>query len=843
MGKEDLPAEAEGNEGTDPVGPAGKDRPGAGGVAEGLASGLRLLEFHPGAAVLMDSSCIVRYANPAACSLLGRPSAEVLDRSFWDFLPPRDPEKLLGVLENLSPDRPTSGPVPHGLTSGNGGGPVPVESTVAMLDGDWFGFALYMRPCDRRDPESPEVRRLARAMEQVDETVIITDREGRIEYVNAAFERVTGWSREEVLGQTPKILKSGRHPEEFYRGIWEVILSGNSFHGIVLNRRKDGSLHYQDRTITPLRDESGLITHFVATGQDVTEKALAEQRLRANAERFALSVRGSDHGLWDWDLRTGKIFFSGRWKSMLGFSEAEVWEDPEAWFRLVHPEDLPELKVRIRAHLDGQSPFLESDHRMLHKTGSVCWVVVRGLAVRDPSGKAVRIAGSQTDVTARKITEERLQEEALHDALTGLPNRTLFMDRLKMAMARAQRNEDCWFALMFIDLDRFKRINDGLGHLAGDRLLVEVAQRLRACLRSSDTVARMGGDEFAILMDDVHSPSEAKTFAERTLAQLTAPFSINGREISSTGSLGIALFGSHYKEPSDMVRDADTAMYWAKDHGRARAVVFDRSMHSKAMEVLEMETDLKKAMEMGKMSVHYQPIVSLVLGRVAGFEALARWLHPKRGYVSPVEFIPVAEESGLIHELGRFVLREACRRLKSLQTQYRQRPPLMMSVNLSGIQFMRPDLPTQIETIVREFGLDPKDLKLEITESVIIEHAEHAGLMIDQFKSQNIRLSIDDFGTGYSSMANLRKFPIDTVKVDQSFVRKMTEDDDCLEIIRATITMAHNLGMDVIAEGVEKAEQVRLLKALKCEYGQGYYFSKPVDGESAETLMTKGWLC
>lgn len=689
-------------------------------------------------------------------------------------------------------------------------------------------------------PEPQGLPHLARAVEQLETAVIVADREGRIEYANPAFERTTGWSPDEVLGQTPRFLKSGRHSAEFYRGVWETLLSGAPFRGVMVNRRKDGSLYYEERAITPVKDGSGSITHFVATGVDVTQRTMAEQRLRSGLERYALSVRGADGGVWDWDLRTGKIFLSGRWKSMLGFGEEEVWEDPEAWFRLVHPEDLPELRSRIRDHLDGRSPYLELDLRMLHRAGSVCWVTVRGQAALDASGKAYRISGLQTDATSRKLAEEHLREGALHDALTGLPNRTLFMDRLRVAMMRAQRSEEYRFALMFMDLDRFKVINDGRGHLAGDQLLIEVSRRLRSCLRSSDTVARLGGDEFAVLMDEVYSEPEALAFAERILAQLAAPFTLDGREHFTSGSLGITLFGPRHKEPVEMVRDADTAMYWAKSHGRARAVVFDESMHTRALNILELETDLRQAVKMDRLRVHYQPIVSLASGRVAGFEALVRWLHPKRGYISPAEFIPVAEESGLIHDLGKFVLREACRRLKSLQTLYRSRPPLMMSVNLSGIQFQRPDLPTQIEMVLREFGLDPKDLKLEITESAIIEHAEHAGLMIDQFKSQNIRLSIDDFGTGYSSMANLRKFPIDTVKVDQTFVGRMNEDDDCLEIIRATITMAHNLGMDIIAEGVEKPEQVRMLKALGCEYGQGYFFSKPVDAEGTETLMARG---
>lgn len=680
----------------------------------------------------------------------------------------------------------------------------------------------------------------ARALEQVDEAVTITDRDGHIEYVNPAFERETGWPAGEALGKTPRILKSGRHPEDFYREMWGCLLSGRSFRGVFLNRRKDGSLYYEGKTITPLRDAGGAVTHYLATGVDVTHQTLAEQRLRASAERSAASLRGTNDGFWDWDLMARRISFSPRWTSMLGYGEDEVKGDLETWLSLVHPEDRPEFEERLRAHLNGATEFFVSEHRMRTKPGSPLWVLTRGQATRDPAGVAVRMAGSQTDISARIHAEERLKHGALHDSLTELPNRTLFMDHLRSAISRAQRNEGSRFAVYYMDLDRFKIINDGMGHLAGDQLLVEVGRRLRSCLRDSDMLARLGGDEYAILAEGVVSGPEALAFANRFLAQFAAPFSIEGRDVFTSGSIGIALSNPSYDNPAEMVRDADTAMYHAKSRGRSMAAIFDPSMRSQARRLLDLETGLRQAVEASRLSVNYQPIVSLTTRRVAGFEALVRWLHPKWGYVSPVEFIPVAEECGLIHPVGRFVLREACRKLKVLQTRYPSRPPLTMSVNLSGVQFLRPDLLNQIDMVMREFGLDPRDLHLEITESVIIENAEYARQMIDQIRAQNVRLSIDDFGTGYSSMANLKKLPIHTVKIDQSFVKKMKEDDESLEIVRATISMAHNLGMSVIAEGVENPDEVKILSAMKCEFGQGYLFAKPLNDEAVENLLSKG---
>lgn len=802
-----------------------------------------LLDWNPTATLLLDPEGRVRYCNGPARSLLGRSPDAILGRPFWEFLVGEDPVRFRAILAELSAGYPVSGPAAYSLLGARDGEePLPVESVVALLDEAGFGpgYALYLRHGDGLGLLPDPIQKLYLAVEQVDEMVVIADREGRIEYVNPAFEERTGWHEAEILGKTPRVLKSGRQPQEFYRTMWEDLLAGRSFHGVLLNRRRDGALYYEEKTITPVRDPAGAVTHFVATGTDVTRQTLDQQRLKASAERLALSLQGADDGLWDWDVKAGRVHLSPRWKTMLGYGEEEVADREESWYELVHPDDLDDFRARVDAHLEGRTPRLESEHRMLHKSGALCWVLVRGLAVRDPSGSAYRMAGSQTDITARKVTEERLQQGALHDALTGLPNRTLFVDRLRMAMNRARRNPDYRFAVLYMDLDRFKIINDGLGHLAGDQLLVEVGRNLRGCLRAADTVARLSGDEFALLVEDVGDEAEAMAFADRILALFSSPFRLEGHEIFTSASIGIALLRDAHEAPSDMLRDADTAMYHAKGHGRSRASVFDDTMHSRALYILELETGLRQAVEAGKLSVHYQPIVSLESGKIAGFEALVRWLHPKRGYIPPAEFIPVAEECGLIHPMGRFVMKEACRRLKVLQTHYPSRPPLTMSVNLSGIQFLRPDLLYQIDLDLREFGLDPRDLKLEITESVIIEHAEHARLMIEQFKAQNIRLSIDDFGTGYSSMANLRKFPIDTVKIDQSFVRKMTDDDECLEIVRATVTMAHNLSMDVIAEGVETAEQCRILKALKCEYGQGYLFSKPVDAEAAEALVARG---
>ena len=443
------------------------------------------------------------------------------------------------------------------------------------------------------------------------------------------------------------------------------------------------------------------------------------------------------------------------------------------------------------------------------------------------------------EISDRQRAEEELLHSAFHDSLTGLPNRALFMDRLGHAVERAKRRENYLFAVLFLDLDRFKVVNDSLGHMAGDQLLLAIASRITACLRSADTVARLGGDEFTILLEDIKDVSYAKHVANRIHEELMLPFNLSGNEVFTTTSIGIALSATGYERPEQLLRDADTAMYQAKARGKARHEVFDIAMHASAIALLQLETDLRRALERQEFRIYYQPIVSLLSGRIKGFEALVRWQHPERGLVSPTEFLPVAEETGLMIPIGWWVFHEACRQMHLWQIQFPVNPPLTISVNLSDKQFSQPNLSKQIEKILHETSLDPRSLKVEITESVIMENAESATTMLSQLRSLGVQLYMDDFGTGYSSLSYLHRFPLDMLKIDRSFVSRMGVDDENSEIVRAIVTLAHNLSMNVTAEGVETTEQLALLQVLKCEYGQGYFFSKPVDAEAAAALIAK----
>ena len=436
-------------------------------------------------------------------------------------------------------------------------------------------------------------------------------------------------------------------------------------------------------------------------------------------------------------------------------------------------------------------------------------------------------------------SREHFRHVAFHDTLTDLPNRALLINLLQLSIDRTKLHTDHLFALLFLDLDRFKNVNDSLGHVSGDQLLTSVARRLEQCLRPADTVARLGGDEFAILLDGLEDYNDAIRIAERAQKELMRPLNLGGHEVYTTASIGITLSTIGYENPENILRDADTAMYHAKEKGKARYEIFDAVMHARAVARLQLENDLRRAVERQELSVHFQPIMSLETNRIAGFEALARWQHPQRGFISPLDFISIAEETGLIIELGRLVLRESCRQMRAWQLENPNQKALTISVNLSGKQFTQHNLIEQIRQILQETGLDPHSLKLEITESVVMENAETAKSMLMQLRALGVKLSIDDFGTGYSSLSYLHRFPVNTLKIDRSFISSMSAGDENLEIVRTIMTLANNLGMDVVAEGVETEKQLAQLKEMRCEYGQGYLFSKPLTVEAASEFLQK----
>jgi diguanylate cyclase (GGDEF)-like protein/PAS domain S-box-containing protein len=564
----------------------------------------------------------------------------------------------------------------------------------------------------------------------------------------------------------------------------------------------------------------------------------ARDALRQSEERYALAALAANDGLWDWDLVRDRCDFSPRWRAMLGLDSTPLLPLSREWLDRVHPDDAPRLRADIDALLAGTAPRLESEHRLRHADGNWRWMLVRALALRVGDARPLRIAGSMTDISARKRAEEELRRAAMHDALTGLVNRAYFLESLERAVARVQRRPDKTIALLFLDLDRFKQINDSLGHLAGDRLLTSIARRLHACVRPGDVLARLGGDEFAVLLDDLKDASDATRIAERMQEALHAPLRNEESDVVVTASIGIAFGGADLDGHEELLRDADLAMYRAKASGKARYEVFDTGSRATERARMELENDLRRALERGELRVHYQPIVDARDGRIVAFEALARWAHPQRGLLNAAAFIPLAEESGTISALGRWVLREALAQIAQWQRDYPSDRPLGVSVNLSPREVLQPRLPSNVAEALREANVAPQSLALEITESLFVDTGDATLSTLRELASLGVQLHLDDFGTGYSSLSYLHRFPISAVKIDRYFISRL-DAAECEEIVRSVVELSRRLGMRTIAEGAESDEQGARLREIGCNLLQGYACARPVPPREAEALLAR----
>ncbi|MFZ1700845.1 MAG: EAL domain-containing protein [Pyrinomonadaceae bacterium] len=592
-------------------------------------------------------------------------------------------------------------------------------------------------------------------------------------------------------------------------------------------------------------------TTYLKNVESATEKAdLAQQHVHelslhiAEQERISQALQESEQyfrNAFDHAAGMAVVAPDGHWLqvneslcTMLGYSEEELLSNQ--FQNITDPEDLGNDLEHLKSLLDSSVASYQLEKRYRHKSGHPVWVLQSASLIRDVEGMPRHVILQIQNITDRKDAEELIRHAAFHDGLTGLPNRVLFTDRLSMAIERAKRTPDFKFAVIFLDLDRFKIVNDSLGHSSGDKLLIELAARLQDCVRTVDSVARLGGDEFVILLDGVASIVDATIVAQRIQDSLKNPFDLEGQTFFTSASMGIAVSTQGYNQPEDILRDADTAMYKAKAGGKARHELFDEQMHTRAVQALTVENELRRALDNGDIQPHYQAIVSLDSGRIVGFEALARWIHLERGTISPADFVPLAEECGLIVPIGQAMLLQACDQGAKWRNQY-DLPELTMSVNLSGKQFKQPNLISEIKSVLRKTKFDPKCLKLEITETIVIEDIVAAVDLLNQIKKLGVQISIDDFGTGYSSLSYLHRFPFDALKIDRSFVNRMTKDRESLGIVKTISTLADELEKVVIAEGVETEEQWKLLNDFGCRYGQGFLFSKPVDALSAIVLL------
>lgn len=599
-------------------------------------------------------------------------------------------------------------------------------------------------------------------------------------------------------------------------------------------------LHARVRAVLRMQT---LMTDLAEANRSLEEDLDRRKRLQAaleeSEERYSLAVQGSNDGLWDWNLESDRIYYSPRWMNMLGLDPALVTDSPKEWLGRMVSSELGNFQEALALHLDGSSPHFEHEIRMQHADGRVRSMLCRAAAVYDGTGTATRIAGSLTDITEMRQAQEALRRAALHDRLTGLPNRELFTSRVQLAIERSHRDPSFRFGVLFFDFDRFKVVNDSLGHEAGDRLLMSIANRFRGTLRPTDTAARFGGDEFVVLLEGLNGVADARETSQRLLRLFGRPHDIDGHEVVSTASIGVVSSEVGYETADDVIRDADAAMYQAKSSGKACYRVFDGRLHAEAIERLDLEADLRRASMASEFPLLYQPIVSLDTGRLSGFEALVRWQHADRGLLSPDRFIPIAEETGLIVELGECVLEQACSQLRAWSERWPFVQPLTMNVNLSKRQLIHPGVIEMILETLERTNVAASLLKLEITETTIVD--DRSGLIetLNRLREAGLTLAMDDFGTGQSSLSCLHQYPIDVLKVDRSFIANMQVNRQFAAVIHAVVTLAQHLGMTIVAEGIETADQVALLQAQGCNFGQGYFFAKPLSVDDADAYIAK----
>ena len=666
------------------------------------------------------------------------------------------------------------------------------------------------------------------------EGIYLSNAQGEILDANAALLEMLGvHALDELRGVTAAQLFAD--PQQRAR---ELELLGRD--GIVREfefqiRRRDGTVRTVLDTCTAIGPADGGEPVFHGILVDITERKHVEDALRASLSLLNATLEGTADGMLVVDLEGHVETYNRKF--------LEMWRIPAEL--AADRDDEQMLKFIVEQLKDGEgflrkvrtlyaSPEAESYDDIEFKDGRV---FERYTTPQRIGGRPVGRVWSFRDVTGRKAAELRLVHDAFHDALTNLPNRALFADLLARALGRSRRREDYAFALLFMDVDRFKVVNDSLGHMTGDLLLVAIARRLERCIRPGDTVARLGGDEFTILLDDIEDVSDATRIADRIQREINLPFNISGQEVFTSASIGIALSHSGYEKPDDLMRDADIAMYRAKALGKARYEVFDAEMHARAVHQLQLETDLRRALDREEFRVWYQPIYDLASNRIAGFEALVRWQHPQRGVLGPDEFVQAAEETGLIVLIGRVVLREACRQVAEWQREYPQRPPLTVSVNLSPRQFRQPDLVEHVERALGAWEVPPSALRLEITESTIMDSASSAQEMLARLRALGVHVDLDDFGTGYSSLSYLHRFEMDAIKIDRSFVSNIGEQGENAEIVRTIVGLARSLNMAVIAEGVERPGQVAILRSLGCEQVQGFLYAPPLTPDAVRALF------
>ena len=688
----------------------------------------------------------------------------------------------------------------------------------------YFTVRLYAVLLSRRNSE----RRHREVAALLDQPFSAIDSSGRVTQWNDPLARLVGCPREQAMGQPLAHVMRTRAGDEFQRAVDDALNNGRS-------QKLKLRLTPGDRAVTLeiyiLPDDDGAMLIW----RDAAEQGHAEHPLKQRAEWLVALMEGANDGLWIWDRRSREFYLSSRWRALLGMPPQSGVGGREDWLDRVHPDDVVKLKESLDAHLAGQTGQWLHEYRIRHEDGTYRWFLGRGVASRGADGRSDVIAGSLTSIAEQRTVRRGASGAAGDDPLTGLCNRAVFVEKVGDRLTKPKQFHAGRFAVLYLDLDRFKVINDSLGHLVGDELLIAVSRRLESCVRDTDVLARLGGDEFAILVTSVGDDMQANVLAMRIQDALTAPFSIGGREVFTSVSIGIACSRVEHTNPEEILRDADTAMYHAKASGKARHELFDADMHARSVDRLELEGDLRQAVKSQTFEMHYQPIVLLESSMCVGFEALVRWTR-NGAPVSPADFIPVAEELGLMESLGGWVLQESCRRFTQWRRQYPAASLEYITVNVSARHLMQQGFVRFVEDTVQETGIRPCDLRLEITETALMHNPREAAQVLNGLRDFGVKIYLDDFGTGYSSLSHLHKLPVDALKIDRSFVRSMLLTDRPA-IVESILALARTLDTGVVAEGVEGEQQARELARLGCRYAQGYFFSRPLPVRAAEEIL------
>ena len=690
-------------------------------------------------------------------------------------------------------------------------------------------FFLYRSYCDyvARLEEEHYRREIIDAIQQ---GMSVVDMQGRVTHWNDTVERILTCPRDRALGRSLVSAVPALSRTELPRAVQETLLDRTSRTFADVRLPHGAETRILQVNVLPIAGGVALLW------QDVTERTHEERERRRTEERLALAAEAANDGLWEWDLRTAEFYVSGRWRAMIGLPARAGMIRVDDWLERVHADDLAALKDALEGYVTGRTDVFQHEHRIRHEDGTYRRFLCRGLGVRGAGRRRERVAGSLTDTTEQAIAQERLRSVGFIDPLTGLFNRAVFVEGLGRRLDDFKlRRVNSWFAVLYLDLDRFKIVNDSLGHLVGDELLIAVSRRLESCVRPGDALARLGGDEFAVLLNGIVDDGQANAIAMRIQESLSAPFSIGGREVFTSASIGIAFGPAHYTNPDEMMRDADTAMYHAKSRGKARHEVFDADMHARVRDRLSLENDLRRALTSADFEVHYQPIVSLATGMCVGFESLVRWTRNGE-VISPAIFVPLAEELGLIEPLGTWVMQQACYTFADWQRRYPHAGLDCITVNVSSRQLIHANFFRVVQHAVEKTGLRPADLRVEITETALMDSPGEAAAVLRDLRNFGVKVYLDDFGTGYSSLSHLHKLPVDALKIDRSFVRSLLLPNRPA-IVESILALARTLNTSVVAEGIETNVEARELERLGCTHAQGYLFSRPLSTRAAEELI------